>query len=52
LSYIYSDEDSSAAKSRCWQAACWWPFDSEADYISFILKHIQFIAFIKQSAEN
>ncbi len=28
------------------------PFDSEADYISFILKHIQFIAFIKQSAEN
>jgi len=26
--------------------------DSETDYIFFILKHIQFIAFIKQSAEN
>ncbi len=26
--------------------------DSKADYISFILKHIQFIAFIKRSAEN
>jgi len=28
------------------------PSDSEADYTSFILKHTQFIAFIKQSAEN
>ncbi len=27
-------------------------FDSETDYTSFILKHTQFIAFIKQSAEN
>jgi hypothetical protein len=26
--------------------------DSEADYISSILKHTQFIAFIKRSAEN
>jgi len=26
--------------------------DSEADYTSFILKHTQFIAFIKQPAEN
>jgi len=26
--------------------------DSEADYISFILKHTQFIAFIKRSAED
>jgi len=26
--------------------------DSETDYISFILKHTQFIVFIKQSAEN
>jgi len=28
------------------------PSDSKTDYISFILKHIQFIAFIKRSAEN
>ncbi len=28
------------------------PSDSEADYTFFILKHIQFIAFIKQFAEN
>jgi len=28
------------------------PSDSKADYIFFILKHTQFIAFIKQSAEN
>ncbi len=28
------------------------PFDSETDHTSFILKHIQFIAFIKRSAEN
>ena len=28
------------------------PFDSKTDYISFILKHTQFIAFIKRSAEN
>jgi len=26
--------------------------DLKADYISFILKHTQFIVFIKQSAEN
>jgi len=25
-SYICSERDSSAAKLRCWQAACWWPF--------------------------
>ncbi len=28
------------------------PSDSKADYTSFILKHTQFIAFIKRSAEN
>jgi len=28
------------------------PSDSKADYTSFILKHTQFIAFIKWSAEN
>jgi len=28
------------------------PSDSKTNYISFILKHIQFIAFIKRSAEN
>jgi len=28
------------------------PFDLKADHTSFILKHTQFIAFIKRSAEN
>jgi hypothetical protein len=51
-SCICSEKDSSAAKSRCWQAACQWLFWSEGWLYPSILKHTQFIAFIKRSAEN
>jgi hypothetical protein len=35
-----------------WQAACWWLFWLKDWLYLFILKHTQFIAFIKRSAEN
>jgi hypothetical protein len=39
-SCICSEKDQSAAKSRCWQAACQWPFWSEDwTYFFYIEAH-------------